>query len=110
MYILAHRGVAFRSGESEVNMYALTNYERETVINFNNDEPTATFYTCNKAWIRKMDALCSKTTEIIVKKQDEFSKTYIIPKTWIKVRIPRQLSEEKRKELAERARANLGRD
>lgn len=56
-----------------------------------------------------MYTLCSKTTTIIVKKQGEYSKTYIIPKSWIKVRIPRQLSEEKRKEMAERARVNLGR-
>ena len=35
----------------------LTRYEQEVVINFNADEDTATVYSANPSWLRKMDAL-----------------------------------------------------
>ncbi len=35
----------------------LTRYEQEVVINFNAEEDTATVYSANPSWLRKMDAL-----------------------------------------------------
>jgi hypothetical protein len=91
-------------------MYTLNQYERETIISFNDGEDNASFYTCNKAWQRKLDKLCSQNKGVTLEREDEHSKWYTIPKKWIKVRIPRQLSEKQRKELAQRARANFGKN
>lgn len=86
----------------------LSRYEQETVITYNNEEKTATVYTCDKSLISKLDEMARKDSTIIETKRDEYSKTYELPKRYIKVKIPRQLSEEQRKTLAERARKNFG--
>lgn len=86
----------------------LTNLERETTINYNQEELTAVVCTHDPALIRKLDKLSLSSSEILVIKEDENSKTYIFPKKWVKVKLPRQLSDEKRAEYAERARKNFG--
>ena len=83
----------------------MTRYEMETIINYNQAEKTASIYTCDRSLMRKLDKLCSESEEITVEKEDEFSKTYILPKKWVKVRKTRQLSEEEREKLASRMRA-----
>ena len=77
----------------------LTKYEKETIITFNQDESFASIYTCDEAFIRKLDNLVKKDTRITMESEDEHSKTYIVSKKAIKVRLPKVLSEEKRKEL-----------
>ena len=59
-------------------MAKLTNYEKETIINFNDDEDTASIYTCNSACIRQMDKLAKNDSRIVLSETDEHSKTYII--------------------------------
>ena len=86
----------------------LTKSELETTINYNQDDKTATCYTCDMALIRRLDKLCDVSSEIAVSKTDDYSKTYIFPKKWVKIKKPRELSDEKRAELAERARKNFG--
>lgn len=77
--------------------YNLTKYEMETIINFNDNEITATLYTCNKAWMRKMDALCRKQpAEFMLLTQDECSKTYSFSKKLVSVRTPRIMTEEQK--------------
>lgn len=83
----------------------LTKYEKETVILFNDAEETAEIYTCNNALIRKLDVFCSKTRQISRIKEDEYSKTYTLPKKFVTIRFPKEMSEEKRKELSARAKA-----
>lgn len=83
-------------------------YEQETIISYNNEEKTATVYTCDKSLIRKLDEMARKDSTIIETTRDEYSKTYKLPKRYIKVKIPRQLSEEQRQKLAERAKRNFG--
>lgn len=85
---------------------AMTRYEMETIINYNQEEKTASVYTCDKALIRRLDRLCEESTEITVEKEDEYSKSYILPKKWVKVRKPRQLSDELKEKLASRMRAS----
>ena len=41
----------------------MTNYEKETVINFNEVEKGASVYTCNKRMINKLNRLCEKFPE-----------------------------------------------
>jgi len=87
---------------------ALSKYEKETIIYFNDAEDEAIIYTCNNSLKNKLDKFCEKSSEIIVIKEDEFSKEYKIPKKWIKVKMPRQLSEKQRTELIKRAKENFG--
>ena len=89
-------------------MYTLTREETETNINYNDAEDMAQVYTCNKALIRRIEKMMQNTSTIIEERRDECSRTYLIPKKYIKVQIPRFLTEEKRKELSERAKRNFG--
>jgi hypothetical protein len=82
----------------------LSDYERETIINYNERDSMAQIYTCSKRWMNKLDKLCSKSTSIVVENQDEYSKTYLVPKKYIKIQIPRQYSEEQRQKMSDRAR------
>ena len=85
----------------------LSKAETETHISWTLDEKNATLYTNDPVWMRKIDKLCLSRSEVIETKRDEISKTYKFPRSWVKVIPPRQLSDEKRKELAERARRNF---
>lgn len=86
----------------------LSKYEQETIINYNQEEKTATIYTCDRSLISKLNKLSKKDSTIIETNRDEYSRTYILPKKYISVKIPRQLSEEQRQKLAERAKLNFG--
>ena len=78
----------------------LTRYEQEVVINLNADEDMATVYSANPAWIRKMDALVKEFPDIFyVKRQTEISKTYEMPKKFVRIGKPRKLSQAQRENL-----------
>lgn len=78
----------------------LTRYEQEVVINFNADEDTATVYSSNPAWIRKMDALVREFPDVFrTKRQTEVSKTYEMPKKYVRIGKPRELSTAQRENL-----------
>ena len=87
---------------------ALTNQERETIIIFNEADDAAIIDTCNKGWINKLDKLVSSNPKIVEDRTDEHSKRYILPKSWIKVRAPREISDDERAVLRQRAIENLG--
>ena len=77
-----------------------TRYEQEVVINLNADEDMATVYSANPAWIRKMDALVKEFPDIFyVKRQTEISKTYEMPKKFVRIGKPRELSQAQRENL-----------
>lgn len=85
--------------------YSLTAYEQETIINFNEDEKTASVYTYNKALIKKLDNFCLKYPDLyqLVKQEwygKHLSKTYIIPKKYVTIRQPKILSEDTKKKFA----------
>lgn len=79
-------------------------YERETIINFNEAEDTASVYTHNTRLINRLDALCSENQAITCITKVDGRREYLLPKTWVKVVPPRQLSEEQRARMAEIAR------
>ena len=85
-------------------MMELTKYEMETIYNYNQEEPLASCYTMDKALIRRMDALAQKHKEIAVLRADEGVREYTFPKKWLKVRAPKELSDEQRENMAKRAR------
>ncbi len=79
----------------------LSRYEQETIVNYNAKEQTATLYTRDKAVMRKLDTFVADfpdTYSLIG--QDEVSKTYSFPKSYVSYRKPRAVSIEQR----ERAR------
>ena len=72
----------------------LSRYEQETIFIYNQEDATAEVYTCNPSLMRRLDVICVKSPLCTVVKTDEHSKTYNIPKKWIKVRMPPVYSEE----------------
>lgn len=85
----------------------LTNYERETTINFNETEAEASIFTHNGALHRKLEKLAQERPEecrpFRVSRWGE-AVEYIIPKSWLKIHPPRILTDEQRAALAENAR------
>lgn len=78
----------------------LTRYEQEVVINFNADEDMATLYSANPAWIRKLDALVKAFPNVFrVKRWTEVSKTYELPKKYVRIGKPREVSAKQRNNL-----------
>ena len=78
----------------------LSRYEQETIVNYNAGEQTATLYTRDKVVMRKLDMLVadfSDTYKLI--EQDEVSKTYSFPKSYISYRKPRTVSTEQRERV-----------
>ena len=81
----------------------LTRYEMETIITYNADEKIAEIYTADLSKMNRLDKLCSDFPNIYkLKKFDEISKTYIVPKEYITFRKPRVLSERQLENLKKR--------
>ncbi len=79
----------------------LSRYDQETIVNYNAGEQTATVYTRDKTVMRKLDTLVAEFPDTYkLTGQDEVSKTYFFPKSFIGYRKPRAVSTEQR----ERAR------
>ena len=75
----------------------LSRYEQETIVNYNAGEQTATLYTRDKAVMRKLDTLVADFPDTYkLMSNDEVSKTYSFPKSYISYRKPRKLSDEQR--------------
>ena len=86
---------------------SVSKIEQETVILFNEAEPTASVYTYNGALKRKLSGLCDiRPTEARQTRDDgRGGLTFEVPKRWIKVNASRILTAEQKEERAERARA-----
>ena len=83
----------------------LTKYEQETIINYNNEEKTASIFTYDKSLIRKLDKRLAEMSDMkLIRRGEDFAE-YNLPKKWIKVAFPRQYSDEQRAEMAERMKA-----
>lgn len=85
----------------------LTKYEKETIISFNDAEPTASVYTHNRKLKGRLAELAGQFPgQIRLEQEDKTgSVTYIVPKALITVRKP--YSEERRQ--ADRQRVNTAR-
>lgn len=81
----------------------LTNYERETIINYNEAEKTASVYTHNSSLRRRLDQLLkTRSDEITVIRQGDDYTEYIVPRKWVKVSPPRQMSEQSKEAARQR--------
>lgn len=85
----------------------LSNYERETIILYNQEGPNAICNTYDRSLIRRLDALARENEAITVLREGDGWKEYQFPKKWVKVRAPRKLSDEQRQELAERMKSTM---
>ena len=77
----------------------LSRYEQETIVSYNAGEQQATIYTRDKAVMRKLDTLVANFPDTYkLVKQDEVSKTYSFPKSFVSYRKPRAVSMEQREQ------------
>ena len=76
----------------------LTNIEKETVINFNEAERTASVYTHNEALKHQLLELCQSHPEQVRQTAANAwgGLTFELPKKWLKVSPPRVLSPAQR--------------
>lgn len=84
----------------------ITNEEKETIINFNEAEKTASVYTMNPKLLKQLTQLVEDGNEDITihKKYNDGAIDFYVPKKWIKVKPPtkRVLTDEQKKALADR--------
>lgn len=77
--------------------------EQETVITFSRLDKTAEIYTCDTSFIAKMRKLITKDPEhVVVVRQQDGGIWYNVPKTYVKIRPKRRISDEEKKRAAER--------
>ena len=81
----------------------MTRYEQETIINFNAGEQIATLYTRDPAVMRKIDALVIDFPDVFkCIGATDIDRTYVMPKSSVTYRKPRNISKEQREEAKER--------
>ena len=79
----------------------LSRYEQESILNYNAGEQAATLYIRDKAVMQKLDTFVADFPDIYkLTGQDEVSKIYSFPKSYVSYHKPRAVSTEQR----ERAR------
>ena len=86
-------------------MMGVSLIEQETVIVWNRAEATANVNTYEPALIRKLDALRKIDQSVQVIRRGEGWAEYKIPKRWVKVLKPRELTDEQREKLRDRGKA-----
>lgn len=88
--------------------YRKSKEEMETIFAFDRASSTARIYTADEAYMREMDGYCEKSPLVVEKKRDEYGRWYECPKSYLTLQLPRELSDEQRNVLRERARQNFG--
>lgn len=84
-------------------MESYTMYEQETSITYNREEDTSTVYTASPVDIRKLDKLyLQRSNDMKLEASTDLSRTYSIPKKWIKIVPNRILTEEQKEEIRQR--------
>lgn len=88
---------------------SISQYEKETIVNFNEDESEATIYTYNKSLLRKLQKFSKEFPEFCKKTgSDEYGmEQYIVRKDRLSINLKKPVSEEQKIALQERARQNL---
>ena len=80
----------------------LSLYEQETIINYNEEEATASIYTHNRALIRKLDKFAQERPgDCHRQKTSHEGKAvdFTVPKSWVKISPPRRLTEDQKERL-----------
>lgn len=87
---------------------SLSAYERETIINWSQEDETASVYTHDKSLLGRLRSFCTKDASVICVFDDETVGEYNVPKKYIKLQLPRNLSDEERKRRRDVAKSNFG--
>ena len=82
----------------------LTKYEQETIINYNEKEPTASVYTHSRKLRSKLSKIAKDNPDCKIYKETEDYCEFIVPKKWVKVSPTKKMSEENKRKMGERAR------
>lgn len=81
-----------------------TNYERETIIVFNEAEKIAYVSTYNSRFKRRIQDIAERfPVDVKLNVQDDDYIDCEMPKSMIKINPPKQLSDDARKAISERA-------
>ena len=78
----------------------LTKSERETIIIFNEAEPTAEITTASPKWKKDLDKLTHENAGVERLSNDKVFSTYVLPKKMIKVHKRRFYTEGTRVKMA----------
>lgn len=86
-------------------MTSLTREEQEVIITMSAADTGVEVYASDSVYIRKLDKLCERSPDCYkLVNQNEYSKTYRVSlKKLITFKAPVVMTEERKKELAERA-------
>lgn len=86
---------------------SISRLEQETIINFNEAEPTASIYTHNGALKRKLAKLAAERPADVQHSRSfpEGAEEYTVPKRWVKVNASRILSDAQREAALKNAEA-----
>ena len=83
-------------------MSELTRYEKETIILFNEEEATARVETFNGRLLRQLEKAANACEEVICEERHDDYGVYVVPKKLVKIHTPKILTEEEKKNIAER--------
>jgi len=82
--------------EKHFNKY--TADERETIINFNDEDDNALIATRSKAWIKMLDQMGFERVD------QGYYFEYLVPKKLVAIRKERKITDEHRKKLSDNMR------
>lgn len=81
---------------------SLTNLEKETIILFNEAEPTASIQIHNPRLRRRLEQIhAARPSEVAI----DYNGDYLIPKSWIKINPKRILTEKQCQQVANMRRS-----
>ena len=85
---------------------AISKLEQETVILYNEEEDTATVYTCSRKLKNKLLALREQRPQEVTRAEDdgECGITFTVPKKWIKVSPVKKVSDAQRERMSKIAK------
>ena len=81
----------------------LTNFEKETIILFNEAEDTAEVETFNARLLGQLRKV-ENCEDVVCEKSEKGYGVYVVPKTMIKIRAPKQLSEKEKERARNQAK------
>lgn len=83
--------------------YSLNKYERETVINFCDASKTASISTSQEWMKRRIHKLANrKPDDVKIISEDRYTLIAELPRKWVRLQAPPELTEKQRKEIGER--------
>ena len=88
----------------------LSNYEKETIILFNEDEDTASVQTFNPKLKRKFDKFAKEYPDLckLEMEYEQGGASYVVDKSRLSINLTRPFTEEQKERAREQAHRNLG--